>query len=381
MLPPIDEAIFEDNPNFEKLYKNITTNLLNPDGSTKSDPTAKQRDAVREELKAHRLKATRVHFLRQAIAACASNAKPASSGTEPPPQPRRTKSRPQPPAPPPSSAPLPPELQDLLLLLPPFLARAPSLPSASLVLLLTNPPFTHLQQHFAQLADLLSAALTAQASALARVLHPTTNPSYVHRLIPSLPATAGSLVAAVAQAKRALALARQSVLSQLTHAVQGACYAPLLAALLRTLEAKHGPAARSAVLRASRSALAAREWALAAEAALWTARRDVYPPPARAALANYRRHLRDAHMRLADRVRVREGELAEYGVAVAPADADADADADEGRRRGRSGTVTGGTKAAVGDENKERTMRELARVWREMEGRLKDINGDLDRLG
>lgn len=49
MLPPIDEAVLKNNPDFERLYKTITGSLLNPDGSTKSnDPAAKKRDAVHE---------------------------------------------------------------------------------------------------------------------------------------------------------------------------------------------------------------------------------------------------------------------------------------------------------------------------------------------
>lgn len=49
MLPPIDETILKSNPDFERLYKTVTSSLLNSDGSTKShDTAAKKRDAVRE---------------------------------------------------------------------------------------------------------------------------------------------------------------------------------------------------------------------------------------------------------------------------------------------------------------------------------------------
>lgn len=46
MLPPVDGNVLKNNPRFEKLYNTITTSILNPDGSTKIDPSAKQRDAV-----------------------------------------------------------------------------------------------------------------------------------------------------------------------------------------------------------------------------------------------------------------------------------------------------------------------------------------------
>jgi hypothetical protein len=48
MLPPIDEAVFNNNPNFGILYKSLTGNILHPDGSTKNDGAAKKRDAVRQ---------------------------------------------------------------------------------------------------------------------------------------------------------------------------------------------------------------------------------------------------------------------------------------------------------------------------------------------
>jgi hypothetical protein len=48
MLPPVEDAVLQHNPDFAALYKILTTALLNPDGSTKNDPAAKERNAVRE---------------------------------------------------------------------------------------------------------------------------------------------------------------------------------------------------------------------------------------------------------------------------------------------------------------------------------------------
>lgn len=48
MLPPIEESILQNNPDFAALYSTLTTVILNPDGSTKNDPAAKERKAVRE---------------------------------------------------------------------------------------------------------------------------------------------------------------------------------------------------------------------------------------------------------------------------------------------------------------------------------------------
>lgn len=48
MLPPVEDAVLQNNPDFAALYATLTTVILSPDGSTKNDPAAKERDAVRE---------------------------------------------------------------------------------------------------------------------------------------------------------------------------------------------------------------------------------------------------------------------------------------------------------------------------------------------
>lgn len=83
---------------------------------------------------------------------------------------------------------------------------------------------------------------------------------------------------------------------------------------------------------------------------MWTVRRDVYDSQAIEALRNYAAHLRDAKVRAEERLRGLRTELAEYGVGV------------------------------EGGEGKERMMREMARVWRDMGRQMKDTKGDLDRL-
>lgn len=197
------------------------------------------------------------------------------------------------------------------------------------------------------------------------MLSPTTNPSYVHRVIPSLPLIASTLTADLATSRSKLSRARLATATALTRHLQQ--HTEALAVLLRALEAKHGPVSTSCELRAVEARQGAQARALASEALLWETRRQAYPPEARAALASYRQHLRDAGRRLEDGARVREAELADYGVV------------DSGRRdsrlpgRERRATLTV-------DKNKERTMREMARLWREMETRLREIRCDLNRL-
>ncbi|KAI0010076.1 hypothetical protein F4779DRAFT_327782 [Xylariaceae sp. FL0662B] len=381
MLPPIDEAVLEKNPDFDKVYKTLTGSLLNPDCSTKSDRTAKKRDAIREELKTHRLKSTKQHLLRRALAASAvpdpePNTAPTGSKAQQTLQHRRTRSRQSSQATIPTisaaAAPLPPEITDLILLLSSFLSKATDLSPASLALLFSRPPLSALESHFPTLTALVSARLSRQGGTLARTLHPTTNPSYIHRAIPSLASTTTHLYHSLQSHEGALRMSRQHA----THILIAhlARHAQALAQLVRTLEAKHGPAARSTCLRAEQAALDARTLAVAAEALLWDARRDVYPPNAQRALHNYRRHLGDARLRLLERARAREAELADYGVDIL--------------RRGDGGGDGGGGGSSgkwkgkgEGDPGKERTMREMARVWSEMETRLAEVKGDLERLG
>lgn len=48
MFPPVEDSVLQKSPGFASLYSTLTTIVLNPDGSTKDDPAAKERAAVRE---------------------------------------------------------------------------------------------------------------------------------------------------------------------------------------------------------------------------------------------------------------------------------------------------------------------------------------------
>ena len=48
MLPPVDEKVLRDNPGFEKLYKTLTTTVLDENGCTINDANAEGRRSVRE---------------------------------------------------------------------------------------------------------------------------------------------------------------------------------------------------------------------------------------------------------------------------------------------------------------------------------------------
>ena len=147
--------------------------------------------------------------------------------------------------------------------------------------------------------------------------------------------------------KNTLARARHEAATSLVRLLQS--HAEALALLVRALEAKHGVVARSLELRAGEVALAAQRGEMDAQGARATVRRAVYTPEVLEALRNYAAHLRDARMRLAEATRDVGDELAAYGVGVDPA--------------------------------KERTMREIARVYREMSRQADEARNDMQRLG
>ncbi len=47
MLPPVEDAVLRNNPDFAALYTTLTTVILNPDGSTKAGAAAKERAAIK----------------------------------------------------------------------------------------------------------------------------------------------------------------------------------------------------------------------------------------------------------------------------------------------------------------------------------------------
>ncbi|KAJ5585529.1 uncharacterized protein N7459_005329 [Penicillium hispanicum] len=67
MIPPCDPSILEHNPNFKRLYENITTNLLNADGSTRANSTDPAREAVMEDLKQCQIRSAKKRIKAQTL--------------------------------------------------------------------------------------------------------------------------------------------------------------------------------------------------------------------------------------------------------------------------------------------------------------------------
>ena len=239
-------------------------------------------------------------------------------------------------------------LIDLLIILPSLLDPENPLPQDSLTLLFSHPPLSELETLLPEFTPLLSSTLRSSALGLTRLTHPTTNPSYLHRHISSLPQSLATLQSELTAAEAVLTAQRLRTLASLGPLLHS--YAQAIVYLMRALEAKHGVIARSLELRASEVALQAQRNEMDSHQALHAVRTEVYTPGMVAALKNYAVHLRDSKIRGEERIRGLYAELGEYGVGV------------------------------EGGENKEKMMREMSRVYREMGRQMDDVKGDLDRL-
>ncbi|KAJ5320845.1 hypothetical protein N7476_003847 [Penicillium atrosanguineum] len=74
MIPPCDPSILENNPQFNRLYENLTTNLLNPDGSTRAHSADPTREAVAEDLKQCQIRSTKKRIKERTLKQLASAA-------------------------------------------------------------------------------------------------------------------------------------------------------------------------------------------------------------------------------------------------------------------------------------------------------------------
>lgn len=167
-----------------------------------------------------------------------------------------------------------------------------------------------------------------------------------------MPGHINNLVASVEQQSASLAALRLTASDSLVALLDK--HTQVLIQLIRSLESKHGPVARSLDLRGAEVALEARRGEVDAEAALWAVRRDVYTPEVREALQTYMEHLRDGQRRLREGARAAAAELSEYGV---------QADGEDG-----------------GDATKERRFREIARAHRDLRRQIEEAKRDLSRL-
>lgn len=290
-----------------------------------------------QELDIHRLKSAKEYLLAQAISSAV------------PPEPRASTSRGKQGS---TSPALPGELLDLLLLLPPLLTSTEQLSRESLTLLLSSPPFSSLDTLMPDLANLVSSNLQSSAVQLARTANPSTNASFLHHHIPSIPEHMTTLSTTSSQQAASLADARLVTANALINLLDK--HNQVLSHLIRSLEAKHGGVARSLELRGAEVALEAQRGEMESESALWAVRRDLYAPEVREALRNYAEHVKDGQRRLKEAARTATMELSQYGVNL------------EGKEQS--------------DPTKERRFREIARAHRDVRRQIDEAKRDLSRL-
>lgn len=90
MLPPLDDQVLRDNPEFARLYSTLTNVVLNLDGTTKHDQEEKKRTAVRKvslphvwfegpAVHAFHLAVSDMHMLRSSMSTASRMSSNASS--------------------------------------------------------------------------------------------------------------------------------------------------------------------------------------------------------------------------------------------------------------------------------------------------------------
>ncbi|PHH62737.1 hypothetical protein CDD81_6725 [Ophiocordyceps australis] len=264
MLPMVDDEVLEANPRFARLYAKLTTEILNPDGSTRRSSADAQ---AQETLDQHRLQAHKRHLILHALTTLA----------------------------PPAS---PPTLRALVVALAPLLSS--SLPASTTALLLSHPPLSHLPAHLDDLAALVSASLHSSALALARLAHPCSPPSLLHRHIPSLATDYAALDAALSSARHDLQVARARTLAAAARLL--ATHTQSLSLLVRTIESKHGVVARGLQLAATHVSLEAQQAEAEAVQLSTSIQNKIYTPNVVEALQHYSQHLQHVKSRLVERI-------------------------------------------------------------------------------
>ncbi|TGO40863.1 hypothetical protein BHYA_0030g00300 [Botrytis hyacinthi] len=341
MLPPVEESILQSNPKFAELYKKLSTNILNPNGSTKNHPAQKERDAISGALKTARIEAAKSQILISSLSSL--------DLSPPPPIPAKPRTRTSQPAPPRKAAELPDEFIELVILLTAKL----SLPSSSLskrdiALLESTPTYHSLPTHLPQLSALLSTNLHNTAISLSRILSPATNASFLHRQIPNLLPSVLTLQSALLTQSHSLALARTTLINTTTQLL--ALYHRATALIIQLLErSKHGPITRHTISKISLLSLQSQTISHELQLKYVQGEKIIYDERTTEALQNYMRELRGGRERLKERGKLKERDLWGYGV-------------------GRE------------DERKERQMREIARVYGELREELQEVRRDVERL-
>ncbi|KAJ5415603.1 hypothetical protein N7465_004298 [Penicillium sp. CMV-2018d] len=340
MIPPCDPSILEHNPQFKRLYENLTTSLLNPDASTRAHSASPARTAVVEELKQcqtqNAKKRIKEQMLRQLAFAPDSN--------------------------------LPAECHDNLAIITLYLETPssaietttpkpetePKKPDEALTLLAPDIEafYTNIPAFILPLSKTISSAIQDLRALSTANTDPATGPDAdvptpqhsnhnararardrrVRTSMAPVPPLSSQLQARVRVLRHTqlseLPVARRKMAATAAEVV--AVRARVLERTVVTLErAKHGALARATKAKAEHLAVVAQGVEGKLEVTKLEIAATLYTPETLAALARYRQHLRQTKERLQHRRKMTIQELRAYGD-VEVSDPATEVDADEG---------------------------------------------------
>ncbi|EKV04888.1 zf-CSL-domain-containing protein [Penicillium digitatum] len=340
MIPPCDPSILEHNPQFKRLYENLTTSLLNPDASTRVQSASPARTAVVQELKQcqtlNAKKRIKEQMLRQLAfapdsnlpAECRDNLAIVTLYLETP------SSAIEPTTPKPETEPKKPD-EALTLLAPDIEVFYKNIPAIITPLSKTISSAIQDLRALSTASTDPATALDADTSAPQHSNHNARAQARDRRVrtsmapVPPLSSTLQARVRALRHTQLSeLPVARRKMAATAAEVV--AVRARVLERTVVTLErAKHGALARATKAKAEHLAVVAQGVEGKLEVTKLEIAATLYTPETLAALARYRQHLRQTRERLQHRRKMTVQELRAYGD-VEMSDPVTDIQADEG---------------------------------------------------
>ncbi|KAH0544789.1 hypothetical protein FGG08_001018 [Glutinoglossum americanum] len=281
MLPPVDPSILHNNPQFEQIYTHLTTNLLNPDGSTKVKPSQKaQEHALRENLRAAQEQAAQSQLLRKSLGQLSPRA---AEG-------------------------LPDELLEVVDLVAAGLNGRLAPEEREML----ADDVEYFLGHLRPIGNALSTHLLNSATQLAGIVYPEeSNPRTLQTLTPTLPTHISTLRQTLLAQQDTLATNHLSLAT--TSCTVLSTHRTLLETIIRILEqTKHGSVARGARSHAEHLSIVAESMEAKLKILEREALRQIYTPEVQSALGNYGEHLRDTRRRLREREGRAEEEVERY---------------------------------------------------------------------
>jgi diphthamide biosynthesis protein 3 len=282
MIPPTDPTLLETNPQFAFLYKHVTTQLLNPDASTRSISTS--HNPVAKRLRQHHVQAAKYDILRRSLYSLTVDES------------------------------LPSELVELVLNIATYLSEAPTMNLSPEAHALMVPEVEEFQDNLHTIAPLLSKDVQEQRDSLLPLTVTSSSPTKPVKstsslsLASTLSTRLTSLHALQTQTLPVTNTALSNTLSTLLHA-----HTTHLAALIRHLELHtHGTQSRHTHARATYLSTVAAGLEAKVQVLALQARHAVYTPTVQRALVSYSSHLQDFREKLREREEMLKSELDLY---------------------------------------------------------------------